>query len=117
VEVKDKEDGSIGKGVDGSLVFVLFDYLKDGKDLALLESNALLATSLNFVNGKHLVETSDCKTCHNAEKTSIGPSYNAIADRYKGKDVAAQLAEKIIAGGNGNWGKNMMAAHPQHSQD
>jgi len=117
VEVSDKEDGSIGKGVDGSSVFVSFDYLKDGKDLALLESNAHLATSLNFVNGKHLVESSDCKTCHNADKTSIGPSYNAIADRYKGKDVATQLADKIIAGGNGNWGKNMMAAHPQHSKD
>ncbi|HUQ66864.1 MAG TPA: PQQ-dependent sugar dehydrogenase [Flavitalea sp.] len=117
VQVNDKEDGSVGNGIDPSAVFVSFDYLQDGKDLALLESNANLATALKFVNGKHLLETSDCKTCHNPEKTSIGPSFLAIAQRYKGKDVADQLAAKIIAGGNGNWGKNMMAAHPQHSEE
>ena len=27
------------------------------------------------------------------------------------------LAGKIIKGGNGNWGKNIMAAHPQHSEE
>lgn len=117
IEVNDKEDGTIGKGVDRSSVFVSFDYLRDSKDLALLESNAHLATALYFVNGKHLVETSDCKTCHNLDNVSIGPSYNAIAERYKGKDVSAELADKIINGGNGKWGKNMMAAHPQHSKD
>ena len=116
INVNDKEDGTIGKGVDGSSVFVSFDYLQDGKDLALLESNAHMATALNFVNGKHLVETSDCKTCHNLENVSIGPSYNAIAERYKGKNVTAELAGKIISGGNGKWGKNMMAAHPQHTK-
>lgn len=51
------------------------------------------------------------------DNTSIGPSYHAIAERYKGKNAATQLADKIIAGGNGNWGKNMMAAHPQHSKE
>ena len=117
IDVNDKEDGSLEKGVDGKSVFVSFDYLENGKDLALLESNAHLATTLNFVNGKHLVESSDCKTCHNIENTSIGPSYMAIAERYKGKKVASQLGDKIITGGNGNWGKNMMAAHPQHSKE
>lgn len=117
VEINDKEDGTLGNGVDASSVFVSFDYLQDGKDLALLESNAHLATALNFVNGKQLVETSDCKTCHNLDKPSIGPSYHAIAERYQGKDMTKQLADKIIKGGNGNWGKNMMAAHPQHTMN
>jgi cytochrome c len=117
IEVNDREDGTLENGVDDKSVFVSFDYLENGKDLALLESNAHLATALNFVNGKHLVETGDCKTCHNLENTSIGPSYMAIAERYKGKTVTSQLADKIIAGGNGNWGKNMMAAHPQHSKE
>jgi cytochrome c len=91
VEVNDKEDGSIGKGIDGSSVFVSFDYLKDGKDLALLESNATLATALNFVNGKHLVETSDCKTCHNADKTSIGHLTMLSQKGIKGKMLPHNL--------------------------
>jgi cytochrome c len=70
---------------------------------------------LNFITGKNLLERSDCKTCHNPDKVSIGPSYKAIAERYKGKNVVDTLAQKIITGGNGNWGQNVMAAHPQHS--
>lgn len=117
VQVADKEDGVVGKGIDAADVFVSFDYLKEGKDLALLESNAQLAGGIRNLRGKNILETSDCKTCHNMKETSIGPSYSAIADRYKGKPVVASLARKIIEGGNGNWGKNMMAAHPQHTQE
>ncbi len=117
VSVDDKEDGSVANGINASDVFVSFDYLGEGKDLALLASNAQLAGSIKYIRGKNLLENSDCKTCHNIRETSIGPSYSAIADRYKGKNVVDDLAGKILKGGNGNWGKNMMAAHPQHSKD
>jgi cytochrome c len=115
VQVTDKEDGTIESGIDPSDVFVSFDYLKEGKDLALLASNAQLAGGVRNIKGKNLLEKSDCKTCHNIKEVSIGPSYTAIAARYKGKNVVGDLAQKILNGGNGNWGKNMMAAHPQHT--
>ena len=117
INVEDREDGALGKGIEGKDVFVSFDYLKEGKDLALLESNAQLAGGIRNLKGRNLLENSDCKTCHTLKDNSIGPSYVAIADRYQNKDVVAQLADKILKGGNGNWGKNMMAAHPQHTRD
>lgn len=116
ISVKDREDGTLEKGINASDVFVSFDFLKEGKDLALLESNAQLAGSVKYIRGKNLLENSDCKTCHNLKETSIGPSYASIADRYKTNASVDMLADKIIKGGNGNWGKNMMAAHPQHSK-
>jgi cytochrome c len=60
---------------------------------------------------------SDCKACHTLDKVSVGPSYHAVAQKYKGQPGAiSMLAKKIIDGGGGNWGKEyVMAAHPQIS--
>ncbi|WP_051360087.1 PQQ-dependent sugar dehydrogenase [Adhaeribacter aquaticus] len=118
VNITDKEDGTLQKGIDQSNVFVSFDYLREGRDLALLASNAQMTGGLKFLRGKTLVANSDCKSCHAVDTRNIGPSYLEIAERYREqRDAADVLAVKIIKGGNGNWGKNMMAAHPQHSTE
>lgn len=117
VNVVDKEDGVLEKGIDPSSVFLSFDYLKEGKDLALLSSNAAMSGDIANLRGKLLIADSDCKTCHNIADKSIGPGYMEVAKRYKGKDARKMLVDKILNGGNGNWGKNMMAAHPQHSEE
>ncbi|PIQ19758.1 MAG: carbohydrate-binding protein, partial [Cytophagales bacterium CG18_big_fil_WC_8_21_14_2_50_42_9] len=113
VTITDKEDGNLGKGVNPENAFFSFDYLKQGRDLALLASNAQMTGGLKYLQGKTLIANSDCKSCHALEAKSIGPSYLAVAERYKGKTgIEDMLAAKIIQGGNGNWGKNVMAAHP-----
>lgn len=118
VSVSDKEDGTLGKGVDPAQAFFSFDYLKQGRDLALLASNTRMTGGLRFLRGKTLIANSDCKSCHALEAKSIGPSYMAVAQRYRGKQGAEDvLALKIINGGSGNWGKNVMAAHPQHTRE
>lgn len=121
VKVTDKEDGSLEKNsIDPSNVFVSVEYLKVGKDLALLEESFQpeARSSFKHLTGKNLIDESDCKSCHSIEKKSIGPSYKEIADKYKNDTKTVDfLAEKIILGGSGNWGKNMMAAHPQHSKE
>ncbi len=117
VTVSDREDGSIEKGIDPASVFLSFDYLKEGKDLALLASNAEMSGDITSLRGKVAIANSDCKTCHNITEKSIGPSYMDVAKRYNGKNAQNMLVEKIIKGGNGNWGKNVMAAHPQHSAE
>lgn len=117
VAVADKEDGTLRNGIDPSSVFFSFDYLKEGKDLALLASNADLAGDITTLRGKMAVANSDCKTCHTIADKSIGPAYIEVAQRYRGKNAEKMLAMKIIRGGNGNWGKNLMAAHPQHSEE
>ncbi|MGC1242010.1 MAG: PQQ-dependent sugar dehydrogenase [Chryseosolibacter sp.] len=117
VTVNDLEDGSLENGIDPSAIFLSFDYLKEGKDLALLASNAQMAGDITTLRGKTAIANSDCKTCHTIADKSIGPSYMEVAQRYDGKNAGKMLASKIIKGGNGNWGKNMMAAHPQHSEE
>src|SRR5688500_5133261 len=85
VVVKDPEDGSLENGIDPSSVFLSFDYLREGKDLALLASNAQMAGDITTLRGKNAVADSDCKTCHNISGKSIGPYYIDVAKRYKGK--------------------------------
>ena len=117
VVVKDAEDGVLESGIEASAVFFSFDYLKEGQDLALLASNEQMAGDITTLRGKTAIANSDCKTCHNISDNSIGPSYMEVAQRYKGKRAEKMLAEKILKGGAGSWGKNIMAAHPQHTEE
>jgi cytochrome c len=60
-----------------------------------------------------LINGSDCNNCHNKEVKTVGPSFKAIADRYKGNmDAPMLLAEKIRKGGSGAWGIVPMTPHP-----
>ena len=45
-----------------------------------------------------------CMACHAKDKKLVGPSFKDIAAKYKGKDVAAQLFEKVRKGGSGVYG-------------
>lgn len=68
--------------------------------------------------GLALVANSDCFTCHQVVDNSTGPSYQSIAERYKGQPGAIDsLAQKIIKGGSGNWGTVPMTAHPTVSEE
>jgi cytochrome c len=61
-----------------------------------------------------LLDKSDCKSCHQINKASVGPSYAEIAAKYKDDAHAPEkLADKIIAGGGGVWNRKfVMIAHP-----
>jgi cytochrome c len=61
---------------------------------------------------------SDCLNCHATETQLVGPSFVAIADKYRGvKDASETLNTKIRLGGGGVWGQVPMLAHPQHTVD
>ncbi len=45
-----------------------------------------------------------CMACHTVDKKLVGPSYQQVAARYKGQDMAAKLAEKVRTGGKGVFG-------------
>lgn len=119
VSVKDKEDGALNKGILPKQVKFAVDYLAEGKDLALLTSNQNAGDgSVKNLRGKELLNTSDCKACHAMNTKSIGPALLEVSKRYHpaGESAVDMLAKKIITGGNGNWGKNVMSAHPQHTE-
>lgn len=69
-----------------------------------------IASQSPVVQGKDLVESSDCMSCHQPSSKLIGPSYQDIATKYSDKDLDL-LATKIIEGGKGNWGEIPMAPH------
>jgi len=111
VNVSDKEDGTITKGIDPSEVVVNINYL-EGFDKTMIEQGH--KENINFAAGKRLIDLSDCKACHSIDKKSIGPAYIDIAKKYRrGQTAINQLAEKVIKGGGGVWGEQAMAAHPQ----
>ena len=66
--------------------------------------------------GLRLIAQSDCKTCHNKNVQTIGPSYTAIAERYPNtSDNVDYLVNKIKVGGTGIWGNQVMTPHPDLS--
>lgn len=108
IEVQDEENEKIRQ----EDIEVLFDYHSAG-----VSSDVALSTNALLPRGAVLIENSDCKACHMVDAEAIGPSYRAIAKRYKDhQNSVPMLVEKIIAGGTGNWGNNMMSAHPQLSE-
>jgi cytochrome c len=119
IQVEDKEDGTSADGkIKAEEVAVTFDYVPAGFDPIEIASKQSGAENMAILNiGKNLIEASDCKSCHQYDKTSIGPSYTAVADRYaKTEENTKLLIGKIINGGSGVWGEHGMSAHPQLSQ-
>ena len=72
-------------------------------------------TSIDSANapGSRYIAGNDCLTCHQVNGKSVGPSYTQIANRYENNQGNVEnLANKIIKGGRGLWGHNVMTPHP-----
>ncbi|NLR60356.1 c-type cytochrome [Chitinophaga polysaccharea] len=82
--------------------------------LAKKETTKKTAGTLSaFATEKKLLAKLDCSACHRPDVKLVGPSYKAIAQKYKRSDINVnKLAGKVIAGGSGNWGTTPMIAHP-----
>ncbi|SEN76531.1 cytochrome c [Mucilaginibacter gossypiicola] len=113
VVVSDKEDGKI----DPKKVKLFYIYNPQPSANSTTQNLTALSTTEVSYPGKGLIANSDCKSCHTINKTAVGPSFLAIANRYKmQKGAIDQLSKKIIAGGAGSWGtEHVMSAHPQLS--
>ncbi|QJW88525.1 carbohydrate-binding protein [Spirosoma taeanense] len=114
VKVSDKEDQKI----DPKRIKVYYAYSAqpgNAPTAAPQQGHQDLAAIGNGSLGKTLIAGSDCKACHTIDKPSVGPTFLAVASRYKGQPgVVERLAKKIIEGGGGNWSKDhLMSAHPQ----
>lgn len=58
-----------------------------------------------------LAAKSKCMMCHDVEKKKMGPSFKDVSAKYKGDKAAeAMLADGILHGVKGKWGKIPMAA-------
>lgn len=109
-EVKVADEGS---QVDMNNLYITTDYLQGNEDLAAEGHQHVPET----VMGKNLMMNADCKGCHKIDEKSIGPSFTAVAQRYKDSArIQNYLMDKIIKGGSGRWGENAMPAHPNMKQ-
>ncbi|MEY3920366.1 MAG: hypothetical protein RL634_127 [Bacteroidota bacterium] len=69
-------------------------------------------------DGKALIEGSDCRTCHKDDTKLIGPAYKDVAKKYPNTpENIKTLAQKVMNGGQGNWGEIPMAGHPNLSME
>ncbi|MFT4536731.1 MAG: cytochrome c [Saprospiraceae bacterium] len=108
VKVNDEEDG---QEIDLSKIYVSVDYV-DGYDEASVAKGHQEVSDVSL--GESLVKTSICRSCHKATEASIGPSYSEIAEKYKSDwNSKGYLRSKIINGGTGVWGENVMPANSE----
>ncbi len=118
--VTDPEDGSLEKGtIMPTTIATTIDYLATGFDItSIAQGHQAAMQQAEYAKGKGLIDRSDCKTCHAVDRQVNGPSFQAVAARYKGSEFAVRnLSKKIITGGAGNWGQVVMSAHPQVSEE
>ncbi len=67
--------------------------------------------------GRYFMEKSDCFTCHEPDRQTVGPSFQQIAGRYGHEEnLGARLVNKVIKGGAGAWGTSVMNPHPDLSE-
>jgi len=113
VGIEDKDDTAKTKNPENLVVTA--DYI-EGRDLAAKPMGHQVVSEA--VMGKNLMLSLDCKTCHKVDEKSIGPAFQAVADRYaKDPNAVSYLVQKIIKGGGGKWGEVAMSAHPTLKED
>lgn len=106
VSVTDQDDPTAGS--DLSTLFVSADYVS-GVDMAEADMGHKIMSEA--MNGKSLVQSLTCKTCHKESEKSIGPAYTEVGKKYRERD-RDYLLNKIKNGGSGVWGETAMPANP-----
>jgi cytochrome c len=65
-------------------------------------------------NVNNLLAANSCTACHGMKNKIVGPGFNEIAAKHKGKaNLEAYLVGKIKNGGSGVFGAIPMPAQPQ----
>lgn len=63
--------------------------------------------------GRYWMEKSDCFTCHELDKKTVGPSFQEVAGKYGDQEnPSITLIPKVKMGSTGVWGTSAMTPHP-----
>jgi cytochrome c len=82
--------------------------------IILCHGAALFALPANA--DQALAASRNCMSCHAVDRKLLGPSYKAIADKYRNDKTAIErLPAKVMNGGSGVWGVLVMPANKQVS--
>lgn len=67
-------------------------------------------------NAMAIARGNACMGCHAVDRKLVGPSFQQVAEKYKGQPQAnAHLEKKVKNGGAGVWGPIPMPSHPRMS--
>jgi cytochrome c len=76
------------------------------KMLTAISLAAALAFSGSALANAELVKKNGCFVCHDATMKKVGPTWKEVAAKNKGqKDAEKMLAETIVKGSKGKYGK------------
>lgn len=71
---------------------------------------------LNDSPGLALIRKSDCLNCHAMNQPLVGPSFVAIADKYREQPhKIEESVQRVLNGSSGVWGRVGMLPHQQHT--
>lgn len=86
----------------------------------LLLSGACHATGLSAADqaaAMAMAKDNGCFSCHAMNEKVVGPSFSAIAERYRGEaGAAASLVQAVQNGSKGKWGRIPMPTHSSIGQ-
>lgn len=95
------------------------------KTVRVMFGAALIAASFGVAAAEQPVSPADaiaiarsnaCMGCHAIDRKLVGPSFQQIAEKYKGDaQASAKLEKKVKNGGAGVWGSIPMPSHPKMS--
>ena len=82
-----------------------------GIALSAIESIASNRATVDSAKINILLQKNACLACHGMDNKLVGPSFRAVAKRYKDQlDAVNTLSVKIMSGGQGAWGAIPMPA-------
>jgi len=88
------------------------------KLLPLFIALAAATTGAIAADGKAIATDNGCMACHSPGEPMIGPSFEKISARYKGKaDAQKVLLQSIKGGSRGKWGVMVMKPDTKLSDD
>ncbi|WP_415749377.1 c-type cytochrome [Caballeronia sp. J97] len=71
---------------------------------------------VSSANAMAIARSNACMGCHALDRKLVGPSFQQVAEKYKGDPQAsAKLENKVKSGGMGVWGSIPMPSHPKMS--
>ena len=69
-------------------------------------------------DGAALAKAESCMVCHAVDKPSVGPSFVAVAARYKADpEAVSKLTASVKAGSTGHWGATPMPPNAKVTDD
>jgi cytochrome c len=96
------------------MVLLLFRVVSVVAALGVAVDAMAAEPAVSAANAMAIARSNACMGCHAIDRKLVGPSFQQVAEKYKGQPQAnAQLEKKVKNGGAGVWGSIPMPSHPR----